>query len=296
MVGGPQGCIDLASPPPARQTTGRTQTDYDDMAHSLNRPDAPAAAAHRPNRPELGADAVRAMREDLAACFRMAARYGFEEGICNHFSAVVPGHDDLFLVNPYGLAFREITASKLLVCDFHGNVVEGEGQPEATAFYIHAELHKRVPRARVAFHTHMPYATALSMTEGDPLVWAGQTSLKFYGRTVVDDDYNGLALDHSEGARIAASVGDADIVFMRNHGVMVLAPNVAEAWDDLYYLERAAEVQVVAMSTGRQLIPVAPQVAEAAYRQMREGDPESARLHLASIRRQLDAEEPQYRH
>ena len=169
-------------------------------------------------------------------------------------------------------------------------------QPEATAFYIHAEIHKRVPRARVAFHTHMPYATALSMTEGAPLVWAGQTSLKFYGRTVVDEDYNGLALDHSEGARIAGSVGDADIVFMRNHGVMVLAPNVAEAWDDLYYLERAAQVQVLAMSTGRKIIPVVPQIAEAAYRQMREGDPESARLHLASIRRQLDAEEPQYRH
>lgn len=266
------------------------------MAHSLNRSDTPPDLAHGANHPGFGTDAIRSAREDLAACFRMAARYGFEEGICNHFSAVVPGHDDLFLVNPYGLAFREIRASQLLVCDFHGNVVDGVGQPEATAFYIHAEVHKRVPRAKVAFHTHMPYATALCMTEGDPLVWAGQTSLKFYGRTVVDEHYNGLALDHSEGARIAGSVGDADIVFMRNHGVMVLAPNVAEAWDDLYYLERAAQVQVLAMSTGRKIIPVAAEIADAAYRQMREGDPESAQLHLDSIRRQLDAEEPDYRH
>lgn len=97
------------------------------MAHSLSTPTQPAPALS--NRPDLATDAIRIAREDLAACFRMAARYGFEEGICNHFSAVVPGHEDLFLVNPYGFAFREITASSLLICDFEGNVVEGAGQP-----------------------------------------------------------------------------------------------------------------------------------------------------------------------
>lgn len=266
------------------------------MAHSMPDKSINTQNVSRHNRPDLATDAIRTAREDLAACFRMAARNGFEEGICNHFSAVVPGHDDLFLVNPYGYAFREITASKLLVCDFHGNVIDGEGQPEATAFYIHAELHRLVPRAKAAFHTHMPYATALSMTEGEPLIWAGQTALKFYGRTAVDENYNGLALGHSEGARIAGSVGNADIIFMKHHGVMVLAPTIAEAWDDLYYLERAAEVQVKAMSTGRKVIPVAPDVAQATYDQMRGGDAESARMHLLSIRRQLDVEEPLYRH
>lgn len=246
-------------------------------------------------RPDLSSDAIGAAREDLAACFRMAARNGLEEGICNHFSAVVPGHDHLFLVNPYGYAFREITASKLLVCDFHGNVIDGEGQPEATAFYIHAEVHRLLPRAKVAFHTHMPYATALSMIQGEPLAWAGQTALKFYGRTAVDREYNGLALDRSEGARIAGAVGNADILFMKHHGVLVLAPTIAEAWDDLYFLERAAEVQVLAMSTGREVEPVCPEVAQATCLQIREGDAESARMHLASIRRQLDAEEPLYR-
>lgn len=264
------------------------------MAHSLKAGAAPAISAGL-NQPNLDSDAVWEARRDLAACFRMAARYGFEEGICNHFSALVPGYDDLFIVNPYGWAFRELTASKLLICDFHGNVVAGEGQPEATAFYIHARVHKNLPRARVAFHTHMPYATALSMTEGDPLIFAGQTALKFYGRTAFDRDYNGLALDEREGDRIAGAVGDADIVFMKHHGVMVLGPTIAEAWDDLYYLERACEVQTLALSTGRQVLPVKPEIAEAAYRQMREGDPESARLHLASIRRQLDTEEPVYR-
>ncbi|MCB1488830.1 MAG: aldolase, partial [Bauldia sp.] len=181
-------------------------------------------------------------------------------------------------------------------CDFHGSVIAGDGVPEATAFYIHARLHKHLPRARAAFHTHMPYATALTMTEGDPLIFAGQTALKFYGRTLVDNDYNGLALDEAEGDRIAAATGDAEIIFMKHHGVMVLSDTIAEAWDDLYYLERACEVQVLAMSTGRPIIPVNKEIAEATYRQIMDEKAESARLHLDSVKRQLDREEPGYRH
>ena len=108
----------------------------------------------------------------------------------------------------------------------------------------------------------MPNATAMAMLEGPPLLLAGQSALKFWGRTVVDEDYNGLALDEAEGDRIAASMGDADIAFMRNHGVMVLGPSIAEAWDDMYYLERACEAQRLALSTGRPLKPVPPELAE----------------------------------
>ena len=259
------------------------------MAHELS-----AGTGSRSNFGEIDAVALRQARVDLAACFRMAARLGFEEGICNHFSAMVPGRDDLFLVNPYGLAFSEITASSLLVCDFDGHVIEGEGRPEATAFYIHGRLHQRLPRARAAFHTHMPNATALSMVDGEPLAWAGQTALKFYGRTAVDAAYNGLALDAAEGDRIAATLGDADIVFMRNHGVMVTGPTIAAAWDDLYYLERAAEVQVKALSTGRALWPVDAEVARRTAEQMRGGDMESSRLHLESVKRVLTRSEPEF--
>lgn len=262
------------------------------MAHELN--------ISKPNhalrqRLPLDSEEIWQARVDLAACLRMAARLGLEEGICNHFSAVVPGHPDLFIVNRLGWAFQEATASSLLICDFDGNVVVGDGVPEATAFYIHARLHKMSPRVGAAFHTHMPNATALSMLEGEPFVWAGQTALKFYGRVAVDENYNGLALDESEGDRIASALGDRDILFMRNHGVMVCAPNIAEAWDDLYYLERAAEVQLKAMGSGRKLLPVLPDVAAEAARQMREGDPESARMHLQSIRRVLERQAPDYR-
>jgi ribulose-5-phosphate 4-epimerase/fuculose-1-phosphate aldolase len=144
-----------------------------------------------------------------------------------------------------------------------------------------------MPRVKAAFHTHMPNATALCLLEGPPLLWLGQTALKFYGRTAVDEHYNGLALDESEGDRIAAAIGDADILFLKNHGVMVVGSSIAEAWDDLYYLERAAEVQLKAMSSNRALKPVPPDVAQRAYDQMRLGDKESARAHLDSAMREL---------
>ncbi|KTT59863.1 hypothetical protein SB8_02435 [Pseudomonas oryzihabitans] len=243
---------------------------------------------------DLDTPAIRQARIDLAACFRMAARLGLGEGICNHFSFVVPGHDDLFLVNPYGLAFAEVTASSLLICDFAGGVVAGAGAPEATAFYIHAQLHRLNPQARAAFHTHMPNATALCLLEGEPFVWAGQTALKFYDRLSVDEDYNGLALDYAEGERIARAAGDAAVVLLKNHGPLVLGPSIAEAWDDLYYLERAAEVQLKAMASGRPLLPVAPAIAQAACQQMLQGNAESARLHLESVKRQLLRLEPDY--
>jgi ribulose-5-phosphate 4-epimerase/fuculose-1-phosphate aldolase len=237
---------------------------------------------------------VRAARIDLAASLRMAARLGLSEGICNHFSALVPGHPELFLVNPYGLSFEEITASSLLICDFDGNVVMGDGKPEATAFYIHARLHLQKPGAAAAFHTHMPNATALAMIEGEPLAWAGQTALKFYGRVAVDEHYNGLALDNQEGDRIAASMGQADIVFLKNHGVMVTAPSIAQAWDDVYYLERAAEVQLKAMSSGRPLKVIDPEILVRTARQMSEEDAESARLHLESVKRILARHEADF--
>lgn len=254
------------------------------MAHSF---DIHPAVSPMTRTASLDSPEILQARIDLAACFRMAAKLGMAEGICNHFSFVLPGHPQLFLVNPFGLAFAEVTASSLLICDFQGRVLAGEGKPEATAFFIHAQLHRLNPRATAAFHTHMPNATALCMFEGDPFVWAGQTALKFYERMVVDEHYNGLALDDAEGERISRATGEADIVMLKNHGPLVLGPSIAEAWDDLYYLERAAEVQLKAMASGRPLKPVPHAIASAACRQMLVGNAESARLHLESVKRSL---------
>jgi ribulose-5-phosphate 4-epimerase/fuculose-1-phosphate aldolase len=244
----------------------------------------------------LDHDAVWRARVDLAACFRAASRLGLHEGVCNHLSAMVPGRDDLFLVNPDGWSFGEITASRLLICDFHRRVIAGDGAPEDTAFFIHARVHMRLPRARAAFHTHMPNATALAMVEGPPLLWAGQSSLRFYGRTAVDEAYGGLALDESEGDRIATALGDADVLFMKHHGVLVVGSSIAKAWDDLFYVERACAVQCLAQSTGRSLRPIPPEIAARTAAQMRRaGGRDSAALHLESIKRQLDRDAPEYR-
>lgn len=243
----------------------------------------------------LNMTAAQEARVDLAACFHAAARLGLQEGICNHFSAMLPGSDSLFLVNPYGWAFQEITASRLLVYDFEGNVLAGEGRPEMTAFHIHARIHLRQPRARVAFHTHMPNATAFTKLEGPPLAWAGQTALKFYGRTVVDDAYNGLARDTAEGDRIAASMGSADIVFMRNHGVMVVGASIPAVWDDYTTWSGPARCSASRSRPDAHSARVTPALAEATARQMQDGG-ESARLHLESVKRVLDRTAPEYRH
>ena len=150
------------------------------------------------------------------------------------------------------------------------------------------------------------HVTALAMLDGPPLLFAGQSSLKFHGRTAVDEVDGGLALDETEGDRfaldqtegdrIAATLGDADILFMKHHGVMVVGPSVAKAWDDLYYPERAAEVQRLAEAAGRPLLPIPTEIAERTAARMRRGGTRlSADLHLASIKRRWDAKKPEYR-
>ena len=184
-----------------------------------------------------------------------------------------------------------------MICDYEGNVVAGAGVPEPTAFFIHARVHLRVPRAKAAFHTHMPNATALAMLEGPPFSYALQTSLRFHDRMAIDEHYNGVALSTEEGDRIASTIGAADIVFMKNHGVMVVAPTIHKAWDDLFYLERAAQAEILALSTGRKMAALPQSMIDQTLAQIRAnaGNRGSARLHLDSVKRQLDREQPEYR-
>ncbi len=193
------------------------------------------------------------LREDLAASFHLAVRYDLHEAIANHFSAVLPDGQH-FLVNPFGLHFSEITADNLIVCDFDGQVVAGDGEPAASAHHIHAPIHRLVPRAKVLMHTHQPYATALTMIENGRLEWSLHTACRFYGRVAYDTDYDGVALSDSVGERMASVLGNAEVLFLGNHGVMTAAPTIAQAFDDLYFLERVAQTQLLAMSTGCKLV------------------------------------------
>ncbi|HVJ52254.1 MAG TPA: aldolase [Aliidongia sp.] len=234
-------------------------------------------------------------RVDLAAAFRLAARMGFHEGTCNHFSAVLPGHDGRYLINPFGRHFGEIRPHDLVVVDGAGKVLDGAGTVEATAFFIHSRLHRARVEAACVLHTHMPYATALTMIEGGRLEACHQNALLFHERIAYDDRYNGLALDDAEGDRMVECLGDRRVLFLGNHGVIVTGRTVAEAFDDLYYIERTAEAQILAMSTGRKLRLIDEAVALRTRDDFERDKTLYATRHFEALKRLLDAGEPGWR-
>lgn len=229
-------------------------------------------------------------RIDLAAALRTASRMGLGEGICNHFSVEVPDRPGHFLINPQGLHWSEVTPADLVMVDAEGRKVSGRYDVEPTAFFIHGAAHRSKPDARCVLHTHMPYATSLTVVAGGKLEAASQVALKFHGRTAYDDAYNGLALSVAEGERIVAGLRHADVLFLANHGVIVTGPSVDLAFDDLYYLERACQLQVLAAGSGKPLRIVPDEIARATAAQMT--DDTQARLHFLALKRLLDRDEP----
>ena len=240
----------------------------------------------------------RAARLDLAAAFRLAVRLEMHEGVCNHFSVMLPGGEmrdgQHFLLNRYGLHWSEVSASNLLALDAEGNVLEGEGEFEKTAFWIHSRIHRAHPRAACVLHTHMPYATALTLLEGARLEMVEQNALRFHDDIAYDETYNGLVVDAAEGDRLARALGEKRVMFLANHGVIVVGASVAEAFDSLYYLERACRLQVLARMMGGKLRPVRPEVVRAACAMMRDDAPKYAGAHFRALKRILDREEPDY--
>ena len=204
---------------------------------------------------------VRQLRADLALALRAAYHYGLSEGVCNHFSAELPDGSGRFLLNPRGLLWSEVGTDDIVMVDVNGQRLAGTYEIEPTAMFIHAAVH-RIARKAVVMHTHMPYATALTLTRSRALdTTLSQNAMRFYGRLAIDAHYNGLALDASEGERIATAMQGADVAFLGNHGVVVCGPRVDYAYDDLYFLERACMAQVLALSTGQPLLPVGAEVA-----------------------------------
>jgi ribulose-5-phosphate 4-epimerase/fuculose-1-phosphate aldolase len=242
---------------------------------------------------ELDRSVERAMRVDLAAAFRLAVRLDLHEGVCNHFSAMLP-NGKRFLLNRYGLHWSEVSASNLVALDAAGNVLDGEGEIEKTAFYIHSRIHVANPRAACVLHTHMPYATALTLLEGGRLEMVEQNALRFHDDIAYDDTYNGLVVDNAEGDRLARVLGSKRVMFLANHGVLVVGPSVAEAFDALYYLERACRLQVLARSMSQKFRPIRQEVIEQTYKLMVADAPKYAGAHFDALKRILEREEPGY--
>ncbi len=233
---------------------------------------------------DFQSDAIRALREDLALALRAAAAHGLSEGVCNHFSLELHDGSGRFLLNPRGLLWREVQADDIVMVDREGEALSGRHPVEPTAMFIHAAIH-RIARQPCVLHTHMPFATALTLTSDRALdTTLSQTAMRFHGRLAVDADYNGLALDHSEGERIAHAMGRADVVFLANHGVVVCGQSLAHAFDDLYYLERACQAQVLAQSTGRRLMPVAAELSARVALQI-QGERAQSDLFFEALRR-----------
>jgi ribulose-5-phosphate 4-epimerase/fuculose-1-phosphate aldolase len=229
---------------------------------------------------------VTRLRADLALALRAAAFHGLAEGVCNHFSVELPDGSGRFLLNPRGLLWSEVQADDIVMVDAKGAVLAGRHAVEPTAMFIHGAVHRIAGKACV-LHTHMPYSTALTLTSDRALdTTLSQNAMRFHGRVAVDAQYNGLALDIGEGERIARAMQGADVVFLGNHGVVVCGSQMAWAWDDLYYLERACQVQVLAMSTGRPLQPVDPALAQRVGEQTL-GERLQSELFFEALRRRL---------
>jgi ribulose-5-phosphate 4-epimerase/fuculose-1-phosphate aldolase len=236
-------------------------------------------------------------RIDLAACHRLASRFGFNEGIDNHLTMLVPGHADRFYLAPFGLLWSEVCASDFMELNFNGEVVAGRGLVEDTALFIHLAVHRLKADARCVLHTPMPYATALSTLDDPELLMVAQTMLGFHDE-VAYVDYNGLAYDSSEGERLARALGDKSVLILRNHGALVTGTSAAEAFERLYFLERACQVQLLALGTGKALRVIDAAVVSHTAAQFRSGTQvggeERVELHFSALKRLLDRTEPDY--
>ncbi len=242
------------------------------------------------------ADPVRQARVHLAAAYRLAVLDDLEEGIDNHFTVTVPGHDDRYLILPFGLHWSEAKASDMIVFNEKGETLEGEGEVELSAQCIHAPIH-RITGARVVLHTHQTWAVALNMLKDNRLLPASQTAAFFHGHVAYDDVYSGTADFVEEGERLARLIGGKQVLFMKNHGVLVVGDTVAQAYRRLYKLERVCRAQLLAMGSGRPL----EILSEAIVAQVQSPPPddrhtriERERLYFEAMMRVLDRELPGY--
>jgi len=231
-------------------------------------------------------ESVRQLRGDLALALRAAAHHGLSEGVCNHFSVELADKSGRFLLNPRGLLWEEVYADDIVMIDAEGEKLAGHHPVEPTAMFIHAAIHQIAGKACV-LHTHMPYATSLTLTDTRSIdTTLSQSAMRYHGRVVADTAYNGLALDASEGARIAHAMQGADICFLGNHGVVVCGSRLDHTYDDLYMLERACMLQVLAMSTGQPLARVDSAIAQRVGEQI-DSERLQSTLFFEALRRKL---------
>ena len=236
----------------------------------------------------------RQLRIDLAAAFRLAVRHGWHEGVGNHFSVAVSGDGKRFLMNPRWRHFSHLTASNLMLLDADdAATMQRADAPDETAWCIHGRIHALLPQARCVLHLHPPYATAVAGLANPRIVPIDQNTARFFQRVAYDYGFEGMATSTVEGDRLAAELGNRNVLMMANHGVLVAAPTVAEAFDLMYFLERACKTLVLAWSTGQPLREMTPEVAERTAQDWEHYAPMQF-AHFEELKLLLDREEPGY--
>jgi len=235
------------------------------------------------------------VRVDLAAAFRLAARFDLHESVANHFSAAVSPDGKRFLCNPKWRHFGLVRASELILLDADDpSTMERPDAPDPSAWCIHGAIHARIPTARAVLHCHPPHATALCGLADPTIPPLDQATARFWGRTVYDMEMAGPPDDPAEGARVAEALVGNSVMMMGNHGVTVVGETVAHAFEELYYLERACRAVVIALSTGRELRPMDDELADSVVRMWARFTDQGV-AHFAELKAVLDAEDPSYR-
>lgn len=235
-------------------------------------------------------------RVDLACAFRWTARLNMHEAVANHFSLAVDEAGTKFLMNPNQVHFSRIKASDLLLIDANDpDTLNRPDAPDPTAWGLHGAIHRNVPHARCVMHVHSIHATVLASLADSILPPIDQNSAIFFNRQVVDANYGGLAFEE-EGERCSTLLSDpkVKVMMMGNHGILILGDSVADAFNRMYYFERATETYIKALWTGRPLRVLSDEIAEKTAREM-EDYTGYAERHLAELRAILDEEEPSYR-
>ncbi len=206
------------------------------------------------------------LRQRLAAGFRLFGRFGFDEGVAGHITARDPERSDCFWVNPFGMSFKQIRASDLILVSHEGEVVEGDWPVNQAAFAIHSRVHAARPDVIAAAHSHSKYGRAFS-TLGQKLDPITQDSCAFFDDHEVFDDFTGVVNDTAEGDRIAGALGKNKAAILQNHGLLTVGTSVDAAVWWFITMERSCEVQLAAMAAGTPKL-IDPEVAAATYRQV----------------------------
>ena len=234
--------------------------------------------------------------KDLAAAFRWTAKLNMHEAIANHFSVCAPNSNEDFYVNGTGMHFSSIKASDLFLVE-QSKINELKDRPELvdpTALHIHGSIHKKVPHAKCILHVHSKYATALAALEDPTLPPIDQNTMRFFNRVGVYRDFGGMGFEE-ESEKMASKIGNKKVLLMSNHGVLTTGQTVADAFDELYYFERACETYITALSTQKKLKIVSDEVAEKTAQEWENFSTDARDLHLKAIRSILDKEDPSYK-